>query len=130
MLSGFHLERLVPMVLVGGTATIGYAALTWFLAEKAGLPAAIASLASYAFVSMLSYLGHSRLTFRSLRPYRDTAGSFAALSLGGYLMALAIPGLLSGVLGARIEVSVLVTCLVVPLMSCFVMTRFVFRPSH
>lgn len=130
MLSGPQVERLVTMAIVGGTATMGYAALTWLLAAKAGLPAAIASLASYACVSVLSYLGHRHLTFRSRRPHRDTAGSFAAVSMGGYVLALAIPGLLSGALGAPIEVSVLVTCLVVPVFSCLAMTRFVFRPAH
>ena len=65
------LNRLLWMATVGGTATLTYAALTWSLAVLTALPAAFASLASYAVAAVLSYFGHRRLTFRSRRSHRE-----------------------------------------------------------
>ena len=127
MMAGTMLaRRLVWMGAVGGTATLTYAALTWFLASVASLPAALASLPSYAVAACVSYCGHRYLTFGSRRPHREAVSPFVALSVCGYALAFAIPGFFSGVLDAPIGLSILLTCIVVPLMNYLVMSHLVF----
>ena len=118
------------MAAVGGTATAGYAVLTWLLSSVVALPAAIASLSSYAVAAAISYFGHRRLTFRSRRPHREAVSPFIGVSLFGYAMAFAIPGLFTDLGEARIEVSIVVTCATVPVLSYFAMSHLVFRESH
>ena len=121
------LNRLLWMATVGGTATLTYAALTWSLAVLTALPAAFASLASYAVAAVLSYFGHRGLTFRSRRSHREAVWPFIGVSLFGYATAFAIPGLFTGAMGARIEISILLTCTAVPALNYVAMSQLVFR---
>ena len=121
------LNRLLWMATVGGAATLTYAVLTWCLAVLTALPAALASLTSYAVAAVLSYFGHRGLTFRSRRSHREAVWSFIGVSLFGYATAFAIPGLFTGAMGARIEISILLTCAAVPALNYVAKSQFVFR---
>ena len=52
---------------------------------------------------------------------------FIGVSLFGFATAFAIPGLFTGAMGARIEISILLTCIAVPVLNYVAMSQLVFR---
>lgn len=122
--------RMLPMLAVGGAATGLYAILTWAAVATVSLPSPAASLLAYLIASTFSYGAHRRFTFASSRPHAEALPRFSALSLAGYVTALAIPALLTETLGAPVWVSILVTCTVVPAANYLVLSRLVFTDSH
>lgn len=119
--------RLVRWGVVGAAATLSYASLTWLLATQVGLTATVSSVCSYALSAFISYFGHRLLTFRSTRPHREALSPFIGVSLAGYGMAFLIPTVVSDILGARVEISILITCAAVPVLNYLGLSRLVFR---
>lgn len=117
--------RLFRFGLVGGAATLSYAALALLL-HWAGLSPAPTSVTAYLIAGGVSYLGHKHLTFRSDRPHVVAAPRFLA-SLG---LGAVAAGALSEVLveGLRLSVvaSTLIVCIVAPLLSYGALSLFVF----
>lgn len=111
---------------VGTLATLTYFAVA-SAGSAIGLRAYMSSLAAYAVSSLLSYSGHRYLTFRSTAPVATTAPRFLQLTLAQYALALAIPAALTDVAGLSPTVSYLAVCILAPLTSLLVMSRYVFR---
>lgn len=122
--------RLLRWGVVGVTATLSYAFLAWVLAKEAGLPAGAASVVAYGLSAGISYVGHRHLTFRSSRPHREALSPFVGISLLGYAAAFLIPVVVTGVLGAPVEASILATCATVPALTYLGLSRLVFRTSR
>ena len=120
-------KRLIAFAGVGCGATALYASLAWTATAVLPLPAAAASLLSYAVAFTASYVGHRRLTFRSAARLRDTAPRFAGLSVAGYAVAVVAPWLLTDRWGAHPGLAILVTCTAVPVLSYLGLSRLVFR---
>lgn len=120
-------RSLVCFGAVGGAATLAYGAFALLLNRWAGLPVAAASVAAYAGASVISYLGHRNLTFRSGRAHRETVLPFAGATVLGYLLALTVPTILVAGLGAAPETGIAATCILVPALSYLLLNVVVFR---
>jgi putative flippase GtrA len=123
-------RRLFWWGVVGGAATLSYASLAWLLTKGADLPAAFASVVAYAVSACLSYVGHRHLTFRSRRSHGEAVSAFVGVSIVGYGAAFLVPAVITGLLGAPVEVSILLTCVTVPTLTYLGLSRFVFRTSR
>ena len=111
--------------VVGVAATAVYFVVA-MAGSAVGMAAYVSSLAAYGVASLLSYCGHRVLTFRSTAAHSKTAPRFAALTALQYGLALAVPVLVTEAAGFSPLVSYLVVCVVAPLTSLLVMSRFVF----
>lgn len=118
--------RLLRFAGVGVASTLCYAVIALALTQWARLPAVEASVIAYAVAALLSYLGHRHITFRSKGDHLREAPRFGLLVLAGYLLALAIPLLTTGILGWPSAVSILATCIVIPAANYLLMARMVF----
>jgi putative flippase GtrA len=121
------LRRPFILGLVGLGATILYGVVATTLAFLTTWPASIASLVGYTVSGVLSYLAHRRLTFRVEGSHGDAPWRFAALSAAGYGLAFAAPFILTDWLGYPVIVPVLLTCIGVPVVNAFALSRLVFR---
>jgi putative flippase GtrA len=121
--------RLSRFALVGLASTILYAAITWTVTRELGVPAAVASLFAYALSAMFSYMAHRTFTFRATGRHVESAPVFAGISIVGYLVSTAVPLVLTDMLGAPLGLTILITCLPVPILSYFAMGRFAFRTA-
>ncbi len=120
------LRETICFAVVGGAATAIY--LVVALAGTAlGFPAFLSSLAAYGIATLVSYGGHRMLTFRSAAPIAETAPRFAMLSAAQFGIALAIPAVLSDWAGISPGITYGTVCVLIPVMSFFLMARCVFR---
>jgi putative flippase GtrA len=121
-------ERLITFAAVGISATLFYL-LVALTANTLGLGAVVSSLLAYTLSALLSYTGHRLLTFRSSASIRETAPRFAYLSIVQYVIALAIPLILTNFAGLPPLASFIAVCVIVPASSLLAMSRFVFRAA-
>ena len=121
-------RRLVMFAAVGVSATLFYL-LVALTANKLGLGAVASSFLAYSLSALLSYTGHRLLTFRSSASIRETAPRFAYLSIAQYVLALAIPVILTNFAGLPPLASFIAVCVLVPASSLLAMSRFVFRAT-
>ena len=118
--------RFLCFGLVGGTATVAYAVLTWVAVALLGWPAPAGSLACYVLAASMSYAGHRLLTFRETVPSRRSGARFTFVAALGYAAALVIPAVVTSLFDISIEAAILATCLVIPLMNYVALSRLVF----
>jgi putative flippase GtrA len=121
--------RLSRFAAVGLASTVLYAVITWTVTTELGVPAAAASLFAYAVSAMFSYTAHRSFTFRATGPHVESAPVFAGISIVGYLVSTAVPFIMTDMLGAPLSLTILITCLPVPILSYFAMGRFAFRTA-
>lgn len=122
------LRRTAAFGIVGVAAT-GIYFIVATAGSYLGWRAALASLAAYAVSSVFSYAGHRWLTFASSAPVSQTAPRFLQLTLLQYALAVAIPALITDVWGLPASVSYIAVCVLAPLVSLLVMSRYVFREN-
>jgi putative flippase GtrA len=123
------LRQTASFGVIGVAATVLYFVVAT-AASASGLKAMLSSLLAYGVSSLFSYLGHRWLTFRSAAPVTETGPRFALLTLLQYGLAVALPALLTDLAGFAPGISFAAVCLVAPLVSFVVMSRFVFRPAE
>lgn len=114
--------------IVGGAATTLYL-LVALAGSATGFGAMPSSFAAYAVSSVFSYTGHRALTFRSTAPHARTAPRFLSLTVAQYLLALAIPAIVTDSAGLPAIVSYVAVCVAAPLVSLVALSRFVFQPA-
>ncbi|WP_372424886.1 GtrA family protein [Salinarimonas chemoclinalis] len=117
---------LVRLLAVGGVSTGLYLALAFVGEARLGLPAAGASIGAYAVTASFSYLAHRGFTFRSTRPHREAAWRFSVLTAAGWGAALAIPIVLTDVVGAPPSASFLAVAIAIPAANALALSRLVF----
>lgn len=122
-----RLRRPVTFMLVGGMATLLYAALATLGTQLTALPSSLVSLLAYALAACCSYLAHRFFTFNVTGSHGDAPARFATLSLAGYGIAFAAPLILSDGLGWSPVWPIAVTCIAVPLFNAWALSRLVFR---
>lgn len=127
--SGIDGRKLSRFAVVGLAATALYAALA-LLFGSLGWSAVGASVAAYALAAVFSYAGHKFLTFMSQGSHASELPRFVASTSLGFGLATALPLILSGGLGLANAVSVIATCIVVPVVNFLLLDRFVFRPAR
>jgi putative flippase GtrA len=130
--AGFGPKLLMRFGLVGIAATALYAALAIVLMNRewAGLTAVQASLAAYTAAALFSYIAHKSVTFMSHGRHRTEAPRFLLLTTTGLAAAYIAPALLTGMLGLPGIVSVLVTCILIPVLNLLVLHRWVFAERN
>lgn len=116
--------RLRRFGLVGLTSTALYAVAALGL-QAASVEPLPASLAAFAFCSVVSFVGHRWFTFRSTGRAGAEGARFAATTLLGFVLTTAIP-LAGQALGAPGWASVLASCLIVPALNYLLLNSFVF----
>jgi putative flippase GtrA len=116
--------------LVGVLATVLYALLASALMspEWIGFSAVPASLAAYAAAALFSYFAHRAVTFMSRGRHRREAPRFLLLTATGLAVAYCAPALLTGLFGLPGIVSILVTCIAIPVLNLIVLRLWVFAP--
>jgi putative flippase GtrA len=120
-------SSIVWLAVVGGTTTLTYAVLAWALTERMPGPAWLASVTAYSVASILSYAGHRRLTFRSRQPHTHEAPRFIALAVVGYGTAATTPLVMTDMLNANPLFAIVATCLIIPVLNTWALSRLVFR---
>ncbi|RUU29181.1 GtrA family protein [Mesorhizobium sp. M6A.T.Ce.TU.016.01.1.1] len=123
-------RRLSRFALIGIASTLIYAACAFLLSRgqaTAGLPAALTSFAAYAIAALFSYTGHKYFTFISGGSHAMELPRFLLLTASGLAVAVALPGLLTQMLGVPASVPILLTCIAVPVINYVVLGRWVFR---
>lgn len=121
-----ELARIIRFGVVGLGATAAYAATAWSLTVMGRWPAVAASLSGWTVSTLLSYLGHRILTFRSAGRADQEVPRFAALAVGSLVLVLALPAVLTDGLGFDPAVAVGLACVIIPAASYAVMARLVF----
>ena len=119
--------RLSRFVLIGLASTVLYAVLAFVFAGTEGLGATGASVLAFALAAVFSYAGHKYVTFVSDGAHRLELPRFLVLSASGLAVAIALPGLLTEMLGMPAAIPILLTCLIVPVVNYVVLGRWVFR---
>lgn len=123
--------RLARLILVGGIATLLYAALSFAGTAALGLPLTHASPLAYGLASIWSYAGHRWLTFGDRRPAKRAALRFSVLTVAGYGAAAAIPALVDGLLGGPPWLAILAVCVAIPAANYAILSRHIFfAPSR
>ena len=125
---GFASDRLSRFALIGGAATLIYAACAAFFTtgRMPILPAAAGSFAAYAIAALFSYAGHKYFTFVSGGAHRVEAPRFLALTAAGLCFSWILPTILVDELGLPPLAPIVATCVVVPAANYFVLGRWVF----
>jgi putative flippase GtrA len=124
--------RVSRFALIGGLSTLIYAISAFVLSGSAGapfLPPVAASVGAYAIAAAFSYAGHKYFTFVSPGAHRLELPRFLTLAASGLLIAMAVPLLLSEMLGLPPAIPILATCIAVPVVNYVMMGRWVFRNS-
>lgn len=111
---------------VGLLSTAVYAVLALLLSGPwIAFPQVAASAAAYATATVFSYLAQKFVTFRSPGAHRQQAPRFAAAAVLGFAVATIIPAV-TAALGAPVLVPVALTCVLVPVLSFLLLSRWVF----
>ena len=80
-------RQLVGFLAVGGSAALGYAAVSATLIARLDFPAWLASALAYALMIPLAYWGQRRFAFRSSAPHAAAVPKYFAVQLGGLVAA-------------------------------------------
>jgi putative flippase GtrA len=120
-------RRISRFVLIGIASTVLYAVLAFAFARMEGLGATGASVLAFTLAAVFSYAGHKYVTFVSDGAHRLELPRFLVLSASGLAVAIALPGLLTEMLGMPAAIPILLTCLIVPVVNYVVLGRWVFR---
>lgn len=99
-LLGVNMHKTVIKFLVtGGLATLLQYAVLWIGVDVFELPAAVASGVGYLMGSVLSYLLNYHYTFSSTQSHAGAVSRFYLMVLLGWLINIAVVGLLADWLG-------------------------------
>jgi putative flippase GtrA len=121
-----RLRNISVFALVGLASTLAYAVLFGVFHQTLPLSAAVCSVVAYSLCAVGSYLGHRHLSFRSDRAHQVALPRFLMVSLFGNLLAFLIAAVLTDYYGYPVTVSTVVICIVIPLCSCVLNSRYVF----
>ena len=113
-------------LLIGVVATCLYTVVALCLSAS-GLSVALASLAAYLIAAPFSYVGHKYFTFGSDRAHRFEAPRFIAVTVVGITVSLVMPAIMSGRLGLPVQVSIVLTSLLIPIANYLVLRGWVFH---
>jgi putative flippase GtrA len=121
-------SRPARFVVVGLAATLLYAvcAATLSAGETAPMRPAAASVLAYVFAAIFSYLGHKFFTFMSGGAHRFEVPRFIALTALGLAVSYVLPVVMSESLGLPVQVPVLLTCVLIPVVNYLVLRHWVF----
>lgn len=120
--------RLAWFVAVGLSATLVYFFVALAL-TYAAFPSAVSSLAAFGVSSAISYAGHRGLTFRTNAPHLATAPRFTGWVVLQSGLALIVPAILTDVAGLPAAGSFVAVCILMPVLSLLVLSRFVFATN-
>ena len=102
----------VRFIGVGSAAALGYFVICYLLQSVAGWPPFWASVAAYAIMFGLAYLGQRNIAFRSARRHRESLPAYLLLQIVCALLAAGIVQLLSTTSGqAPLVASAIATAL-------------------
>ena len=122
--------RLFRFALSGMVSTAAYATFVLALLYFAELQADIASVLAYLGAIGVSYLLHSRFTFRTREDTTFRIASFTVVSLMGLAISYGAMSFLSVKLGLPPVLVTIVICVTIPVMNYFVLRLFVFKQVY
>ena len=133
MLDRTYLGRIVRFGTVGIAATLTYAASAFILSygpPSALLSAAAASFVAYVIAMPVSYLGHKHLTFGSHGAHILEAPRFLASAVLGIGISCLLPLIVVDGLALAPAVSIILACILVPVINFVVLESWVFASEE
>ena len=119
--------RLIRFGLVGGTAAFVYAICSYILIWNFNVNEILASTIAYLIAIPISFIGQKYFTFSSDGKVKTEASKFLVLQLFCLVLATLTTSVTSKVLFLHPNIGIIVVCIVIPLMSYFLMSFVVFR---
>jgi putative flippase GtrA len=121
-------KRPARFLIIGLGATLLYAmfAAVFSTGETVLMQPASGSVLSYVIAAVFSYAGHKYFTFASNGAHRFEAPRFVVLTFLGLAVSFVLPAVLSGVLGLRPQIPIVLTCILIPVVNYAVLRHWVF----
>jgi putative flippase GtrA len=119
-------SRLIRFAAVGLAAMAAYAVVATLLSLAGVRPHWLGSGLAYAAAAVWSYIGHRRFSFRSDAPHASAGPRFIVMTALLQGLAVAIPAAITDVAGYPAHVSTIAVCIVCPIASFILNSRFVF----
>ncbi len=125
MISVGTASRIVRFALVGGTASVIYAMVTWLLVNSFSMTPTSASIISYMFAIPVSFLGQKYFTFRADGNVKIEFGLFTIGHVVGLVLSTVIMAV-TQLYAVDIKLGILCVMIAVPIASYLFVNFLVF----
>ncbi|MCC2095454.1 MAG: GtrA family protein [Hyphomicrobiales bacterium] len=122
--------RVVRFGIIGIGSTLIYALFAVILHYLANVPTVAASFAAFCCGAVFSYFGHRIFTFHDTGRIGRSVPRFIGVNLLGNGIAIGLPWVVSDMLQYPAMLSIVLVCIVVPVMNYVLLKSFVFHKGH